>query len=96
MNERCTSLTLCYQWDATASAWKKVGDTIDKPKAVQKQVYEGVEYDYIFDVDVEDGVPPLKLPYNITGEPNPASLNILPEDPKRHSIWGGAKFYRTS
>ena len=25
------------------------------------------EYDYVFDVDIEEGKPPLKLPYNITG-----------------------------
>ena len=27
------------------------------------------EYDYVFTVDVEEGKPPLKLPYNITEEP---------------------------
>lgn len=27
-------------------------------------MYEGKEYDYVFDIDIEDGKPPLKLPYN--------------------------------
>jgi phospholipase A-2-activating protein len=31
-----------------------------------KKVYEGKEYDYVFDIDIEDGKPPLKLPYNLT------------------------------
>lgn len=33
----------------------------------RKQVYEGKEYDYVFDVDVQEGSPPLKLPYNASG-----------------------------
>lgn len=33
----------------------------------RKQLYQGKEYDYVFDVDIQDGVPPLKLPYNVTG-----------------------------
>lgn len=31
-----------------------------------KKVFEGQEYDYVFDIDIEDGKPPLKLPYNLT------------------------------
>lgn len=34
----------------------------------RRQLYQGKEYDYVFDVDIQDGVPPLKLPYNVTGE----------------------------
>jgi phospholipase A-2-activating protein len=33
----------------------------------RRQVYNGVEYDYVFDVDIRDGAPPLKLPYNASG-----------------------------
>jgi phospholipase A-2-activating protein len=31
-----------------------------------KKIHEGQEYDYVFDIDIEDGKPPLKLPYNLT------------------------------
>lgn len=31
-----------------------------------KKEYNGKEYDYVFDIDIEDGKPPLKLPYNLT------------------------------
>jgi phospholipase A-2-activating protein len=31
-----------------------------------KKLHEGKEYDYVFDIDIEDGKPPLKLPYNLT------------------------------
>ena len=33
----------------------------------RKQLYEGKEYDYVFDVDIKDGEPALKLPYNANG-----------------------------
>jgi len=35
----------------------------------RKQLYEGKEYDYVFDVDIAEGAPALKLPYNVTGKP---------------------------
>ena len=28
---------------------------------------DGKKYDYVFDVDIQDGVPPLKLSYNANG-----------------------------
>lgn len=34
----------------------------------RKQLYEGKEYDYVFDVDVSEGMPALKLPYNVSGK----------------------------
>lgn len=36
------------------------GDTV----AAGPKYFEGQQYDYVFDVDVEEGVPPLKLPVN--------------------------------
>lgn len=40
-------------------------------------MYEGREYDYVFDVDIQDGVPPLKLPYNASGEQIVLGLALL-------------------
>ena len=34
----------------------------------QKQLFEGKEYDYVFDIDIGEGIPHLKLPYNVTGK----------------------------
>ncbi|KAM9888743.1 hypothetical protein OXX79_012662, partial [Metschnikowia pulcherrima] len=42
-----------------------------------KTEYQGKEYDYVFDVDVEDGKPPLKLPYNATENPYEAAERFL-------------------
>lgn len=45
----------------------KVGEVVDAVGQGRKQLYEGKEYDYVFKVDIQDGVPPLSLPYNATG-----------------------------
>ena len=47
--------------------WQKIGDVVDAVGSGRKQLYKGKEYDYVFDVDVEEGKPPLKLPFNATG-----------------------------
>lgn len=52
-----------HQW--TGGEWVKIGDVVNSAGGSSgKKDYNGVEYDYVFDVDVEDGKPPLKLPYN--------------------------------
>lgn len=56
-----------YQWQAADSTWQQIGQVVDAIGSGRKQLYEGKEYDHVFDVDVAEGVPPLKLPYNITG-----------------------------
>jgi phospholipase A-2-activating protein len=40
---------------------------VDAVGSGRKQLYEGKEYDYVFDVDIKDGAPALKLPYNANG-----------------------------
>lgn len=56
------------QWDSATSSWQKIGDVVDAVGSGRKQLYNGKEYDYVFDVDVQEGVPPLKLPFNVSGE----------------------------
>ena len=59
---------LCIlQWDSMTRTWQKIGEVVDAVGNSRKQLYQGKEYDYVFDVDIEDGVPPLKLPYNANG-----------------------------
>jgi len=50
--------------DSTGSSGKKVA-------------YLGKEYDFVFDVDIEDGKPPLKLPYNLSDNPYEAATKFL-------------------
>lgn len=55
-------------------SWQKIGDVVDAVGSGRRQLYQGKEYDYVFDVDVEEGAPPLKLPYNVTGKYISSSL----------------------
>ena len=43
----------------------------------RKVQYNGQEYDYVFDVDIEEGKPPLKLPYNLSENPYEAATRFL-------------------
>ena len=56
-----------YQWVAAESTWQQIGQVVDAIGSGRKQLYEGKEYDFVFDVDVSEGMPPLKLPYNTSG-----------------------------
>jgi phospholipase A-2-activating protein len=48
----------------------KVGTVVDAAASSGRKVtYEGKDYDFVFDVDITDGAPPLKLPYNIGQNP---------------------------
>ncbi|GAV55465.1 hypothetical protein ZYGR_0AV00960 [Zygosaccharomyces rouxii] len=44
--------------------WMKVGDVVSSSGSDQKKEFQGKMYDYVFDVDIEEGQPPLKLPVN--------------------------------
>lgn len=65
-----------HQW--SAGQWVKIGDVVNNAGGSSSKVqYQGQEYDYVFDVDVEDGKPPLKLPYNATDNPYAAAEKFL-------------------
>ncbi|EAU88837.2 phospholipase A-2-activating protein [Coprinopsis cinerea okayama7 len=66
-----------HQWDSASNSWQKIGDVVDAVGQGRKQLYQGKEYDYVFDVDIQDGVPPLKLPYNVTENPYSAAQRFL-------------------
>ncbi|KAJ9583075.1 hypothetical protein L9F63_022581 [Diploptera punctata] len=63
----------CYSWSSAGNEWVKVGDVLGASGGTQgtsgKQLYNGKEYDYVFSVDIEDGKPSLKLPYNSDEDP---------------------------
>lgn len=51
-----------HQW--SNGKWNKIGEVVGSSGSNSKKTYNGKEYDYVFDVDIEDGKPPLKLPFN--------------------------------
>ncbi|OSD08506.1 phospholipase A-2-activating protein [Trametes coccinea BRFM310] len=66
-----------HQWDNASATWQKIGDVVDAVGSGRKQLYNGREYDYVFDVDVQEGAPPLKLPYNASENPYTAAQRFL-------------------
>jgi len=70
-----------YQWDASQEKWLKIGNVVGSSGSTQKSsgktLFEGKEYDYVFSVDIKEGAPPLKLPFNISEDPWMAAQKFL-------------------
>ncbi|KAG9716638.1 PFU-domain-containing protein, partial [Aureobasidium melanogenum] len=59
-----------HTWSSAAQQWINVGTVVDAAASSGRKVtHEGKDYDFVFDVDIADGAPPLKLPYNIGQNP---------------------------
>ena len=72
-----------HSWSASEQTWTKLGDVVgepdksgDTPRPGGKTVFEGKEYDYVFHIDIDEGVV-LKLPYNNDEEPYVAAQNFI-------------------
>ncbi|KAH9634238.1 hypothetical protein HF086_012700 [Spodoptera exigua] len=60
----------CYSWSAAENTWNEIGDVMGAPPSSEgKTMYQGKEYDFVFSVDIKDGAPPIKLPFNKTEDP---------------------------
>ncbi|KAL6858325.1 WD repeat protein Lub1 [Amphichorda felina] len=67
-----------HQWSMSQQQWINVGTVVDAVASTGKKVeYNGQSYDYVFDVDIEDGKPPLKLPYNLSENPYERATKFL-------------------
>ncbi|KAJ3220844.1 hypothetical protein HK099_003956 [Clydaea vesicula] len=64
-----------HQWDN--SEWQKIGEVVDAVGNTKKKMYNNIEYDYVFDIDIDEGAPPLKLPYNVTENPYQTAQNFI-------------------
>ncbi|XVF01431.1 hypothetical protein REPUB_Repub04eG0088500 [Reevesia pubescens] len=61
---------VAYTWNMREQKWDKIGEVVDGPDDNMKHsVLDGVQYDYVFDVDIGDGEPIRKLPYNRSDNP---------------------------
>lgn len=70
-----------HQWSQSAQAWMHVGTVVDAVGSSGKKTsHGGKEYDYVFDVDIEEGKPPLKLPYNLSQNPYEAATSFLQDN----------------
>ncbi|KAL8998085.1 MAG: hypothetical protein Q9169_002778 [Polycauliona sp. 2 TL-2023] len=70
-----------YQWSQGNQSWMSVGTVVDAVGSSGKKTdYLGKDYDYVFDVDIEDGKPPLKLPYNLSQNPYEAATKFIQDN----------------
>ncbi|GFF52258.1 ubiquitin homeostasis protein lub1 [Aspergillus udagawae] len=70
-----------HTWSAASQEWIAVGTVVDSAASSGRKIeYMGQDYDYVFDVDVEDGKPPLKLPYNISQNPYEAATKFIQDN----------------
>ncbi|KAL2758329.1 hypothetical protein ACRALDRAFT_1068687 [Sodiomyces alcalophilus JCM 7366] len=77
INEGHGTIT-AHQWSMSQQQWINVGTVVDSAASSGKKTeYLGKSYDYVFDVDIEDGKPPLKLPYNLSENPYEAATKFL-------------------
>ncbi|KAH8498353.1 hypothetical protein H0E87_017317 [Populus deltoides] len=61
---------VAYAWNLREQKWDKIGEVVDGPEdGMKRPVLDGFEYDYVFDVDIGDGEPIRKLPYNRSDNP---------------------------
>ncbi|OEL28588.1 Phospholipase A-2-activating protein [Dichanthelium oligosanthes] len=61
---------VAYSWNSADLKWDKIGEVVDGPgDTAQGQVHDGVRYDFVFNVDIGDGEPIRKLPYNHSDDP---------------------------
>lgn len=69
-----------YQWSMSQQQWVKIGQVVDSAASSGKKAYKGKEYDYVFDIDIEDGKPALKLPFKVTQNPYDAATKFLQDN----------------
>ncbi|CAJ1933456.1 unnamed protein product [Sphenostylis stenocarpa] len=60
---------VAYGWNMREHKWDKIGEVVDGPEESNRQLFDGIQYDYVFDVDIGDGMPIRKLPYNRSDNP---------------------------
>ena len=70
-----------HQWSQGAGRWMNVGTVVDAAGSSGKKTHHrGKDYDYVFDVDIEDGKPPLKLPYNLSQNTYEAATKFIQDN----------------
>ncbi|KAK6580452.1 hypothetical protein PZA11_007474 [Diplocarpon coronariae] len=70
-----------HSWSASRGEWDLIGTVVDAVgSSSQKTEYKGQMYDFVFDVDMEDGKPALKLPYNVSQNPYDAATKFIQDN----------------
>ena len=69
-----------YAWSAGTRSWERLGEVTgigDGDGSDGKKRLDGRSYDFVFDVDIAEGAPALKLPFDIGDNPYDAAERFL-------------------
>jgi len=70
-----------YAWNAGTRSWERLGEVTGVQGGAHasgtKKHVNGVAYDFVFDVDIAEGAPTLKLPFNVGENPYDAAERFL-------------------
>ena len=69
-----------YQWSMSQQTWIKIGQLVDSAEGQSKKTFNGKDYDYVFDINIDDDRPNLKLPFNVTQNPYDAATKFLQDN----------------
>ena len=72
-----------HSWSEGEQKWTLLGDVVgnnDNVKTSSKSMYDGKEYDHVFNIDIGDGIPALKLPYNNNQDPYTVAQAFIHEN----------------
>ena len=74
-------VTSVHEWSIQQNEWVKIGEVVDSAgSSSSKQQYLGQEYDYVFDVNISDDRPNLKLPFNVSQNPYDAATKFIQDN----------------
>ena len=70
-----------HTWSQAAGRWVHVGYVSQEAGSTGKKTHhQGKDYDFVFDVDIGDDKPPLKLPYNLSQNPYEAAMKFIQDN----------------
>ena len=67
-----------HSWNMAENRWDKIGDVVGAAEQNSgKKLYNGKEYDYVFDIEIDEPKSTLKLPYNKEDSPYLAAQQFI-------------------
>lgn len=72
-----TSRSVVYEGKVRRAAWSARGQRPPDETLKRRSVMSRQEYDYVFTIDINEGGPSLKLPYNVSEDPWLTAHNFL-------------------
>merc|ERR1719414_1268426 len=70
-----------HSWNMAEQRWDMIGDVVGAAGGTEatsgKKLHKGKEYDYVFDIEIDEPKMTLKLPFNVTDDPYMAAQKFI-------------------